>query len=149
MLNWDLTKVVVLLSALLFSGLFVWLQSALVAPAMRLASHDATTPDYYLRDFTVTAMDVHGQPKYTLQAQSLVHYPNDQNTRLEHPHLVQFRPQPGSDARIPVVTTADTGFISSDGKHLIMKGNVNVEQGKGVNLPSGELHTQQLDVLLD
>lgn len=146
-MTWDLTKVAVIVSLLLFTGLFWWLPNALVTPAMKLTGIQSRDPDYFIENFRMTAMSDRGRPKYVLQAANLMHFPNETATRMERPHLVQYDPTEG-----PVqatVTVADNGWISSDGKRLLMTGNVKVFRGEDPGFSGAELVTNELTVILN
>lgn len=147
MLTWDLTKIVLLFGLLVFTGLLWWLPNTLVAPAAGLVGSKQPTPDYYIDDFTVTAMNDAGLPKHTLQAKALIHFPGNEKTRLERPRLVQY-PQNGTEGP-PVVTVSDTGWLSGDGKLLVMSGRVEVARGSGAGFGGAQVHTQQLTVSLE
>jgi lipopolysaccharide export system protein LptC len=86
-------------------------------------------------------MDERGDPRYNLSAERLVHYPNNQQTRLERPRLTQFADD--------TITTADRGFISGDGKALLMSGNVHVTRAQGGGYAGTEITTNELNVFLD
>jgi lipopolysaccharide export system protein LptC len=140
-MTWAVTKAVIVISLLFFTGLLWWLPSQLIEPAMQIAGSERNDPDYFIENFTVTAMDERGDPRYKLSAKRLVHYPNDQRTRLERPRLTQFTDD--------TVTTADRGFISGDGKALLMSGNVNVTRPHGDGNTGAEIKTNELNVFLD
>ncbi len=140
-MTWAVTKVVIIISLLFFTGLFWWLPNKLIEPAMQMTGAERTDPDYFIENFTVTAMDERGEPRYKLSARRLTHYPNDQQTRLDRPRLMQFDEE--------TVTTADRGFISGDGKTLLMKGNVHVTRAQVGGDAGAEITTNELNVLLD
>lgn len=147
MLTWDLTKIVLLVGLLVFTGLLWWLPNKLVAPAGGLVGAKHPVPDYYIDNFTVTAMNDAGLPKHTLQAKTLIHFPGNEKTQLDRPRLVQY-PQNGSNGP-PVVTVSDTGWLSGDGKLLVMSGRVEVARGGGAGFAGAEINTQQLTVSLE
>lgn len=140
-MTWAVTKVVIVISLLFLTGLFWWLPEQLIQPAMEMTG-ERSDPDYFIEDFVVTAMDERGQPRYELRAARLTHYPNNQQTRLERPRLRQFDQN--------TVTTADRGFISGDGKTLLMRGNVRVNRAQaGAGSAAAEIITNELSVLLN
>ena len=143
-MGWNFTKLIILVSLLLFTGLFWWLPEALVEPAIKLTGMGAGQPDYWVQQFTVTAMNDRGTPKYVLQAQNLVHYPSETATRIDKPYLVQY--DQGAD---PLTTTADTGWVSPDGKKLLMTGNVKIARGKDPDFADAEVMSNQVTVTLN
>lgn len=143
-MSWAVTRIVIVVSLLLFTGLVWWLPNALLKPAMRLTGMERHDPDYYIENFTVTAMNLRGTPKYKLDATLLLHYPHEESTRLDRPRLVEYDANDN-----PTVTTADHGFVSRDGKHLLMSGNVRVVRGRDDKAAGGEIVTNQLTVSLE
>jgi lipopolysaccharide export system protein LptC len=133
-----------LLAAL--AALSWWMPNALVAPAALLDQRTRHDPDYYIENFTATAMDEHGAKKYLLTARRLTHYPDDLTAYLTQPRLVQYKP-----GTAPIHTAADHGQITHDSKYLLMRGNVRVVQSPGpAGGPAGaELRTQELRIYLE
>lgn len=146
-MSWDLSKIAIIISLLLFTGLFWWLPNSLVTPAMKFTGIPSRDPDYYIENFHMTAMSDRGRPKYILRAATLVHFPNETATRMERPHLVQYDPAQGPSQA--TVTVADNGFISNDGKKLLMTGNVKVFRGEDPGFAGAELTTNELTVILN
>lgn len=143
-MTWSLTKIILLISLLLFSGLFWWLPEALVEPAIRITGLNRKEPDYWIRSFNITSMNDAGTPKYRLQAEGLVHYPGDVATRVDKPHLVQYDQGPA-----PLTTTADTGVVSPDGKRIVMTGNVRIARGNDPEFSDAEVMSHQVTVTLE
>lgn len=105
------------------------------------ARHEA---DYFIENFTATTMDAQGRRKHELSAAKLVHYPDDDAVELERPHLVQYAP-----GEPPLHTVADRGYSTSDGKTILMRGNVRVTRGAHGGQPGGEIQTGEMRVLLE
>jgi len=141
-----LEKIFYLLVAGTLGLLVLWLQIDLVdqkpqhATAKR--SHD---PDYYMENFTAVGMDKEGLRRYILEAERLVHYPDDNTALLDNPHIVQYNP-----GLAPRHTYAESGWVSSDGNEVLLTGNVRVVQGRaGKNDPGGIMTTEKMRILLD
>ncbi len=147
-MTWDITRIVIVMSLLVFTGLFWWLPQVLTAPAMKLTGIKSHDPDYYIENFGVTAMSERGRPKYILKGTGLVHFPNEESTRIDRPYLMQYE-QTGAQTDPPTITTADTGWISADGNRILMSGNVKVLKGPGQNSTSAEITANQLVILLN
>ena len=47
--------------------------------------------DYFMKDFTVTAMDANGKPESRLTAETLYHYADRETAELAAPHLELYR----------------------------------------------------------
>lgn len=143
-MSWAATRIIIVVSLLLFSGLVWWLPNVLLQPAIRLTGIERHDPDYYIENFTVTSMNLRGTPKYKLEAALLLHYPHSENTQLNRPRLVEYD---GRDGK--TVTTAERGFVSHDGKELRMVGDVHVVHPGDGRGASGEVVTHQLTVSLE
>ncbi|HLQ26924.1 MAG TPA: LPS export ABC transporter periplasmic protein LptC [Acidiferrobacterales bacterium] len=147
-MTWDITRIVIVMSLLVFTGLFWWLPQALTAPAMKFTGIKSRDPDYYIENFGITAMSERGKPKYILKGTGLVHFLNEENTRIDQPYLMQYE-QTGAQNDAPTITTADIGWISADGNRLLMSGNVKVLKGPGQSSASAEITANQLVILLN
>ena len=143
-MQWTLTRLVIALSLLLFSGLFWWLPEALVEPAINLTGLKANQPDYWIQRFHIVSMNDAGTPKFDLRAENLVHFPNTVATRIDKPYLVQY-----DQGAAPLVTTADTGWVSPDGKKLLMTGKVKIARGHDPEFADAEVMSNQVTVTLD
>jgi len=100
-------------------------------------------PDYIIMNFTAIAMDTSGWRKHELRAEKLTHYPDDDSAVLEKPYLIQYVPDGP-----PTHTRADRGFTNSEGKEILMRGNVRVTRGSAARAPAGEVTAQEMKVLL-
>ena len=60
------------------------------APEVSRAS--SQVPDAFMENFTTRVMDAAGQTQYQLVAESMAHYPHDDHSQLQTPHLTVFRP---------------------------------------------------------
>lgn len=136
-----LTMVLVL--AILAGGSW-WLARGVgpvVAPSDPRARHD---PDYSIQNFTATVMNELGRKKYVLTARRLLHYPDDDTTHLEGPHLIQY---PATGA--PVHTTADAGIVPGDAEEIYMRGNVRVTRGADARAAGGVITADNMRIALD
>lgn len=143
-MTWQVTKIAIALALVLFLGLFWWLPDALVDPAMKLTGTRPDEPDYWVRNFSITAMGDNGTPRYILRAASLTHYPGNESTRLERPQLLQY-----DEHNTPIVTVADAGRVSPDGKKLVMTGNVKIIRGRDRGSVGGEVASNEITVTLN
>src|SRR4030095_11093372 len=50
-------------------------------------------PDYIVSNFTATTYDAEGRALSVLSAARMVHFPDDDTTELQAPHMVQTKPQ--------------------------------------------------------
>ena len=139
---WDLSKIAVFVSLMFLAGLFWWLPTALVGPAIKLVGDYRQIPDYYIEHFRVIEMGVSGRPKYVLRAERMIHYPHQKHTQLQDPKLTEYGSGPVTQSH------ADRGWISRDGKHLLMMGHVIVNRGRGTNFTGANIATQRINIHL-
>lgn len=132
----------VVISALV--SLSLWLQFGIIhTPAVAVEEMQTHDPDYYVNNFTAIGMDDNGHRKYVLEAERLVHYPDDDTALLDNPHIIQYEP-----GQAPKHTYAESGWISSDGDEVLLTGNVRVIQGRGEDGAGGIMTTNKLRILL-
>lgn len=76
-------------------------------------------PDYIINNFTATSLDKQGKVHFTMSAQKMWHYPDDDSTHLESPQLFSmFADRP------PMRTSALRGTISSKGDEVFLYDDV-------------------------
>lgn len=78
-------------------------------------------PDYVINNFTATSLDETGKPRFTISAQKMWHYPDDDSTHLDAPQLVNMLP----DAP-PMRTSALRGEVSSKGDEVFLYDDVTI-----------------------
>jgi lipopolysaccharide export system protein LptC len=76
-------------------------------------------PDFIISNFTVTNYDRDGRVASTLTAQKMIHFPDDDSTVLDFPHVVQTKPD---EPRMTL--TADRGTLSQDAADVFLYDNV-------------------------
>ncbi len=139
-----LEKILILGVLALFAALSLWLQirsqEGTVVTSSAQQRHD---PDYYIENFTATGMDERGNREYTLEAERLVHYPDDNTALLDKPHIIQYEP-----GKAPTHTYAESGWVSPDGDEILLTGKVRVIRGRGQNDGGGVMTTDKLRVRL-
>lgn len=109
-------------------------------------------PDYYVENFTAVGMDENGQRRYVLEAERMVHYPDDDTALLDNPHVIKY-----AEGSPPQHTYSDSGWVSSDGNEVLLTGNVRVIQytvgekdaNGGSLAPKNEIITDKMRVYLD
>ena len=130
--------------------LSVWLQFGIIErPVNKFDGNERHDPDYYMENFTAIGMDEEGRRKYVVEAERMVHYPDDDTALLDNPHIIQY--QPGV---APRHSYSESGWMSSDGNEVLLTGNVRViqgapEQGNQDQSGGGVLTTEKLSILLD
>jgi lipopolysaccharide export system protein LptC len=76
-------------------------------------------PDYIITNFTATSLDTQGKIRFTISAQKMWHYPDDDSTHVEMPQLVSMLTD-----RPPMRTSAQRGTISSQGDEIFLYDDV-------------------------
>lgn len=77
------------------------------------------TSDYAMTDFTMTIMDVNGEPARLIKGDEMAHYPHDDSTEITKP-VTQFL-KPGQDTW---VVRSDHGHTQGKGETILLTGNV-------------------------
>jgi len=125
-------------------ALSLWLQYGIIEDEPVVAqgqnNHD---PDYYIENFTAVGMDELGRRKYILEAERLVHYPDDGTALLDYPHIIQYE-----EGQPPIHTYAESGWVSRDGDELLLTGNVRTIQGKGSGVAGGVMTRDKMRINL-
>ncbi len=133
-----------LLLMLALAAASLWLERAVQTPEYDKSGKTRHDPDFIAEGFGVTKLGSKGKPEYTLSAERMLHYPDDETTDIEAPRLVQR-----SDSASPVVIRADRGSISRNGEEARFYGNVVVvrEAGRGQN--ELRVQTEYLQIVPD
>ena len=104
---------------LLVAGTY-WLNQQ-VQPLPQVQSQQRHDIDYYIDNFSAVTLNTQGQPRYTLSAQKLWHFPDDDTTHLQTPQLTSLYAD-----RPPTLTSAQTGMISSKGDDVFLYDEVRI-----------------------
>lgn len=99
------------------AGLSFWLERVTQPQGIDKSGKYRHDPDYIVEGLTVRRFDTTGTLQHTLTAKSMAHFPDDDSTTAFAPHAV-FHRQP------PATLTADTAWISKDGKEVRLDDNV-------------------------
>ena len=127
--------------------LSIWLQFGIIEKEQVVFDgNERHDPDYYIENFTAVGMDERGVRRYVLEAERLVHYPDDDTALLDNPHIIQYE-----EGAPPRHTYSESGWISSDGNEVLLTGNVRVIQNAGGGEGSGNtvLTTEKMRIYLD
>ncbi len=110
------------LSVLLaLAGLTFWLRYASELPGQK---HDGKTrhdPDYIVSDALLRKLDRNGRLQYTLKADDIRHYPDDDTTEITRPYLVSL-----NERKSQLTLSADHAHLSRDGERVDLFGNVRI-----------------------
>ncbi|KAF0190686.1 MAG: hypothetical protein FD165_2474 [Gammaproteobacteria bacterium] len=132
------------LAAAVIAALSWWLASQVETTPPPAAGGGPRAVDYYLKNFTLTAMDADGQPGHRLVAESLQHYADDDTAEIDRPHMTVFR-----RGETPWLVTATAGRLSMPDEVLRLQGNVRIARDDGPNNAGLELQTRDVTVRLN
>jgi len=120
-----------------------WLnQQALPEPARpENKRHD---PDAIMENFSATNLNEQGAPDFILAAAKLMHYPDDDSTTVDAPHITIL--SPGKPA---IHASAEQGTISSKGDEVFLSDNVKVLREASARQDQMTLQTQYLHLIPD
>lgn len=125
-------------------GFTYWLnQLARMEPAKQDGSrrHD---PDAIVENFSAIRLNERGTPHFIMAANKMVHYPDDDSTTLEVPHLTSL-----SAERPAIHAIARRGIVSSKGDEVFLHENVEVLREASALQNELRLHTEYLHVIPD
>ena len=137
-------KILTILAFVALGSLSLWLQLDILPDddnAKQVQTHE---PDYYIKNFTAVGMDQAGRRRYVLEAERMVHYPDDGTALLDNPHIVQYE-----DNKPPRHTYSESGWMSANGDEVLLTGNVRVIEKRGQKTGGVVLTTEKLRILLD
>ncbi len=138
-------KVLLLGVVAALATLSLWMQlGVLEQPAPPVDVTERHDPDYYIENFTAYGVDQTGQRKYVLEAERMVHYPDDNTALLDKPHVIQYE-----SGRGPKHVYADSGWMSMDGDEVLMTGNVRVIRAEGEGTAPAVTTTDKLHINLE
>lgn len=132
---------ITLLAAL--AGLTLWLSNATNVDESNRRANLRHDPDFIVENFTVERFDAQGQLLQVLKAPKMSHFPDDDSTDVSQPELVQFT------GTRPTRVSAQSAWLSKDGKEVRLKGSVKLVKAEGEGNPQTVLTTEALTVFPD
>jgi lipopolysaccharide export system protein LptC len=129
---------------ILLAMLSFWLNSTVQTPQPKNDGSSRHDPDYTVENFTATRMDTNGLPHHTLTAARMVHYPDDDSTHLDKPHLTRFE-----SGKAATHIQSAKGLLSKEGEHAYFTGNVVVTRDAFEDKSILTLKTSYLHVIPD
>lgn len=99
------------------------------------------TPDYYMENFTITSMGLEGKPEREVTADYMQHYPQDDTTELTYPNIVIY-----DGDNPPWKIRSEQGWLSSDGKTLLLTGVVTIDREAGQKVRPMHIVTRDVTV---
>jgi lipopolysaccharide export system protein LptC len=136
------TKIFSILGLLLFAVLTGWLQNVFEVKKRVVSNvEERHDPDYFMRDFVLTTMDVNGVPANRISSNYMEHFPDDDTTELTRPSILIFR-QSGP----PWLIKSDRGAFTKDAELVLLSGNVSISRKSGPDNRPVQLFTDALKV---
>ena len=96
------------------------------------------TSDYSMTNFTMTILDVNGQPSRIIKGQKIAHYPKDDITKITLP-IAQFI----EEQKDTWLMTSERAETSGKGDEILLLDNVIITRKDNNNV---ELHTSKLNL---
>jgi lipopolysaccharide export system protein LptC len=139
-----LEKFLLVAAFLVFAALTAWLERGQELPesVQEEGNRNDQDPDYYIENFVSTGLDREGR-QYVMEAIRLAHFPIDDTSLVEKPHVIQYTDEAG-----PRHVYADTGLISADGTEILLTGNVKVIESRSENRPGNVTTTTRMRIKL-
>jgi lipopolysaccharide export system protein LptC len=133
-----------LLPLLALLALAYWLNQQAQPEAPRKVSLGGHDPDAIMENFSATKMNDLGLPGFVMSAKKMMHYPDDDSTILEDPHISML------SADHPALhATAKRGKISSKGDEIFLYDDVKVSREASARQDLLTLQTDYLHIVPD
>lgn len=127
----------------LLAALTLWLNRAIEFDSVPNDGKLRHDPDYIVDKMNGKRFDAHGKLQYSLIAERMLHYPDDDSTDLVNPRMLHT----GREA--PLRATAARATVSKDGKVVTLIDNVKLVREATADRPEMTLTTSTLTVLPD
>jgi lipopolysaccharide export system protein LptC len=98
--------------------------------------------DFVIDNVSAITLNAQGQPRLTMAASKMWHFPDENSTYLQNPLLTSLNPD-GSK----VVTTAQRGKVLNNGEEVLLYDDVKVIRSDAPNINTSTLSTNFLHVL--
>lgn len=121
-----------------------WLNEMAQTDTGRPGGEKRHDPDAIVENFSAVKLNEHGVPHFIIAAKKMLHYPDDDSTTLEAPHLTSL-----SAERPAIHATAKRGIVSSKGDEVFLHEEVEVVREATVSLGELRIHTDYLHVVPD
>lgn len=140
-MNRDLAAWLALVLLAWFAALTYWLARVAELPPPARDGSTRHDPDMIVENFSTLRLGEDGQPKLSLAAVRMVHYPDDGSAELTFPRLTRF-----SADGPPVHAMASRGVVSKDGERVELFGDVRLVREAHGDRSELVLRTSHLEV---
>lgn len=128
---------------LFLAALTLWLRITMETPASGGNGSHRHDPDAIVDNFNVTKLDDQGAPQYTLAANRMLHFGDDDSTELTAPRVVKLGAGP------TITITAGRGTVTRDGAEAFFHDDVLVVRAATPERDELRVRTDYLHVLAD
>jgi len=139
-----LSAVFPLLLLAILAALTFWLERVVQPPAVTRDAATRHDPDYIMENFVATQMGTDGLRLRQLEADRMVHYPDDDSTELQQPRLFSFE-----NDKLDMSVRARHAFVSSEGKTVDFQDEVRAVRSASKTRSELVLTTDFLHVVPD
>jgi lipopolysaccharide export system protein LptC len=129
---------------LLVAALAVWLNSAVQGVPPKSDGSKRHDPDSMVENFVAKQFAPDGRIRYTLAAQKMVHYPDDDTSHLTAPRFEAFEQDTP-----PLTVSAQTGMLTQKGDEVFLYGDVLMVREATATTPRMTLRTSYMHVIPD
>lgn len=143
-MNDKLTAWFPLLLLAVLAALTFWLDRTVQTQA---GAHNGSVrhdPDYIIDRLSAMRMAPDGNIKYTLAAEKMTHYPDDDSTHLQMPKFVSM-----ASPKAPMSITSREALVSKDGDNVFFKDNVRVIRDAHADKSELVMETSYLHLIPD
>lgn len=127
---------------LILTALTFWLRYATNLSEIPSDGKHRHDPDYIVNDATIRKIGQSGVLEYTLFAQEIRHFPDDDTTDMDRPKLVYLNPE-----KPPVTISAVRGHLSPKGERVDLSEQVEVRRAASGKTQELLIETPELTVL--
>ncbi|WP_313950789.1 LPS export ABC transporter periplasmic protein LptC [Accumulibacter sp.] len=127
---------------LILAALTFWLRYATDLAETHGDGKHRHDPDYIVTDATIRKVGPSGNLQYTLFADEIRHYPDNDTTEMDSPKLVYLHP-----SKPPVTISAVHGHLSPKGERVDLSEKVEMQRAATAKQQPLSLETPQLTVL--
>lgn len=121
-----------------------WLNQLARTEPGKLDSSKRHDPDAIIENFSAIKLNQQGTPHFIMAAKKMTHYPDDDSTLLEVPHLTSL-----SAERPAIHAVAKRGIVSSKGDEVFLHENVEVLREASASQNELRIHTEYLHIIPD
>lgn len=143
-MNDKLTAWFPLLLLAVLAALTFWLDRTVQTQAGAHSGSARHDPDYIIDRLSAMRMAPDGNIKYTLAAEKMTHYPDDDSTHLQMPKFVSM-----ASPKAPLSITSREALVSKDGDNVFFKDNVRVIRDAHADKSELVMETSYLHLIPD